>query len=122
MKKLHIVNEGLKTFAHVNKKAFEPYTKFTKQQDQLLERQEELESIEELVEVLDQRKDKAIERTFKQVASNFEESFQEACASWPQITEIMIHLITSLSHKCLASTGQAIVKRTASTSLYIPRL
>jgi structural maintenance of chromosome 3 (chondroitin sulfate proteoglycan 6) len=81
MKKLHTVNEGLKKFAHVNKKAFEQYTNFTKQRDQLLERREELdksaESIEELVEVLDQRKDEAIERTFKQVASNFEEVFEK---------------------------------------------
>lgn len=81
MKKLHAVNEGLKKFAHVNKKAFEQYTNFTKQRDQLLERREELDksatSIEDLVQVLDQRKDEAIERTFKQVASNFEEVFEK---------------------------------------------
>jgi structural maintenance of chromosome 3 (chondroitin sulfate proteoglycan 6) len=78
---LHVVNEGLKKFAHVNKKAFEQYTNFTKQRDQLLERRQELdksaESIEELVQVLDQRKDEAIERTFKQVAKNFEEVFEK---------------------------------------------
>jgi chromosome segregation ATPase len=81
VKKLHTVNEGLKKFAHVNKKAFEQYTSFTKQRDTLLERREELdksaESIEELVQVLDQRKDEAIERTFKQVAKNFEEVFDK---------------------------------------------
>ncbi|GLB45508.1 putative structural maintenance of [Lyophyllum shimeji] len=81
VKKLHTVNEGLKKFAHVNKKAFEQYSNFTKQRDQLLKRREDLDksatSIEELVEVLDQRKDEAIERTFKQVASNFEEVFEK---------------------------------------------
>ncbi|KAJ7632426.1 structural maintenance of chromosome protein 3 [Roridomyces roridus] len=81
VKKLHAVNEGLKKFAHVNKKAFEQYNNFTKQRDQLRERRKDLdksaESIEELVEVLDQRKDEAIERTFKQVASNFEEVFEK---------------------------------------------
>ncbi|KAJ8521043.1 hypothetical protein ONZ45_g2219 [Pleurotus djamor] len=81
VKKLHTVNEGLKKFAHVNKKAFEQYNNFTKQRDQLINRREELdksaESIDELVEVLDQRKDEAIERTFKQVASNFEEVFEK---------------------------------------------
>ena len=45
-----------------------------------MKRREDLEksgeSIEELVEVLDQRKDEAIERTFKQVAKNFEEVFE----------------------------------------------
>lgn len=35
------------------------------------------QSIQELVEVLDQRKDEAIERTFKQVARNFEEVFEK---------------------------------------------
>ncbi|EGN98108.1 hypothetical protein SERLA73DRAFT_109452 [Serpula lacrymans var. lacrymans S7.3] len=79
VKKLHTVNEGLKKFAHVNKKAFEQYNNFTRQRDQLLQRREDLDksasSIEELVQVLDQRKDEAIERTFKQVASNFEEVF-----------------------------------------------
>jgi chromosome segregation ATPase len=81
MKKLHAINEGLKKFAHVNKKAFEQYNNFTKQRDQLLKRREDLDksaqSIEELVDVLDQRKDEAIERTFKQVASNFEEVFEK---------------------------------------------
>jgi structural maintenance of chromosome 3 (chondroitin sulfate proteoglycan 6) len=81
MKKLHAVNESLKKFAHVNKKAFEQYGNFTKQRDQLLKRREDLDksaqSIEELVEVLDQKKDEAIERTFKQVASNFEEVFEK---------------------------------------------
>lgn len=74
------MNEALKKFAHVNKKAFEQYSNFTKQRDQLLKRQEDLdkseESIAELVEVLDQRKDEAIERTFKQVSKNFEEVFE----------------------------------------------
>nr|GAT43952.1 structural maintenance of chromosome protein 3 [Mycena chlorophos] len=81
MKKLHAVNDGLKKFAHVNKKAFEQYSNFTKQRDQLLQRREDLdksaESIEELVQVLDQRKDEAIERTFKDVARNFEEVFEK---------------------------------------------
>ena len=81
MKKLHTVNEGLKKFAHVNKKAFEQYNNFTKQRDQLLARREELDksarSIEDLIQVLDMRKDEAIERTFKQVAKNFEEVFEK---------------------------------------------
>ena len=69
----------MKKFTHVNKKAFEQFNSFTKQRDQLLERRGDLDksakSIEDLVQVLDQRKDEAIERTFKQVASNFEEVF-----------------------------------------------
>jgi structural maintenance of chromosome 3 (chondroitin sulfate proteoglycan 6) len=81
VKKLHSVNEALKKFAHVNKKAFEQYGNFTRQRDQLLQRRDELDksatAIEELVQVLDQRKDEAIERTFRQVAKNFEEVFEQ---------------------------------------------
>lgn len=44
-------------------------------------RQEELDesqnSILDLIDVLDARKDEAIERTFKQVAKNFEEVFEK---------------------------------------------
>ncbi|GAA5914010.1 hypothetical protein JCM8208_005919 [Rhodotorula glutinis] len=81
LKKLRKVNESLKAFAHVNKKAYEQYLSFTKQRDELLARQDELdksqESIEELIGVLDARKDEAIERTFKQVAKNFAEVFEK---------------------------------------------
>ena len=80
MRKLHNVNESLKKFAHVNKKAFEQYSNFTKQRDEHTTRREELEasadSIQELIETLDQRKDEAIERTFKQVSKYFEEVFE----------------------------------------------
>lgn len=54
---------------------------FTDQRDKLTARREELEksaeSITGLLEVLDQRKDEAIERTFKQVSKNFEEVFEK---------------------------------------------
>lgn len=74
------MQDGLKKFAHVNKKAFEQYNNFTKQRDQLLKRREDLDksatSIQDLVQVLDQRKDEAIERTFKQVSKYFSEVFE----------------------------------------------
>ncbi|KAK4055631.1 Structural maintenance of chromosomes protein 3 [Microbotryomycetes sp. JL201] len=80
-KRLRKVHEELKKFAHVNKKAFEQYTSFTKQRDELIARQQELDesadSITELIDVLDARKDEAIERTFKQVAKNFESVFEK---------------------------------------------
>jgi structural maintenance of chromosome 3 (chondroitin sulfate proteoglycan 6) len=69
----------LKKYSHVNKKAFEQYSNFTKQRDALLQRRDELDvseaAIQELIQTLDQRKDEAIERTFKQVAKNFSEVF-----------------------------------------------
>jgi structural maintenance of chromosome 3 (chondroitin sulfate proteoglycan 6) len=80
MKKLHKVAASLKQYAHVNKKAFDQYQSFTKQRDEHLARRDELdksaESIQELIETLDQRKDEAIERTFKQVSKYFEEVFE----------------------------------------------
>ena len=80
VKKLHNVNEGLKKYSHVNKKAFEQYNSFTKQRETLTSRREELDasqrSIDELIMVLDQRKDEAIERTFKQVSREFANVFE----------------------------------------------
>ncbi|CAE6444092.1 unnamed protein product [Rhizoctonia solani] len=81
VKRLHNAKENLKKFAHVNKKAFEQYTNFTKQREQFIKRREDLDesakSIEELIESLDRQKDEAIERTFKQVSKNFEEVFEK---------------------------------------------
>lgn len=80
-KGLHRCKLGLKKYGNVNKKAVEQYQSFTRQRDNLLERKAELEksgeSIEELIEVLDQQKDEAIERTFKQVSREFEKVFEE---------------------------------------------
>ena len=81
VKRLHKVNEALKKYAHVNKKAFEQYNNFTTQRDMLEKRSSELiegqASIEELITVLDQRKDEAIERTFKQVSKEFANVFEK---------------------------------------------
>ncbi|RMJ29060.1 Chromosome segregation protein [Aspergillus sp. HF37] len=85
VKKLHKVNEGLKKYSHVNKKAFEQYNSFTKQRETLASRREELDasqnSINELIGVLDQRKDEAIERTFKQVSREFANVFERLVPS-----------------------------------------
>lgn len=79
IRRLHKVNDILKKYSHVNKKAFEQYANFTKQRETLTERREELDtsqkSIRELIDVLDQRKDEAIERTFKQVSREFANIF-----------------------------------------------
>ena len=75
------MQETLKKFSGVNKKAFEQFNNFTKQRESLTTRRTELEasqkSIRELIEVLDQRKDEVIERTFKQVSKNFSEVFEK---------------------------------------------
>ncbi|KAK5627765.1 hypothetical protein RRF57_003480 [Xylaria bambusicola] len=78
--RLKKVADALKKYKHVNKKALEQYNSFTVQQEQLMKRREELDqsqrSIEELVQHLDQRKDEAIERTFKQVSKEFATIFE----------------------------------------------
>ncbi|KAI4138743.1 MAG: hypothetical protein L6R39_006635, partial [Caloplaca ligustica] len=81
VKRLHKVNDALKKYGHVNKKAFEQYNNFTDQKETLERRRGELDSsqrsIEELISVLDQRKDEAIERTFKQVSREFAKVFEK---------------------------------------------
>ncbi|KAK2624652.1 hypothetical protein QTJ16_005845 [Diplocarpon rosae] len=78
--KLKKVNDALKKYKGVNKKAFEQYNNFTTQREGLIKRRKELDdglsSIQDLVEVLDQRKDEAIERTFKQVSKEFAQIFE----------------------------------------------
>ncbi|RWA08149.1 hypothetical protein EKO27_g6960 [Xylaria grammica] len=78
--RLKKVADALKKYKHVNKKALEQYNSFTVQQEHLMRRREELDqsqlSIEELVQHLDQRKDEAIERTFKQVSKEFATIFE----------------------------------------------
>ncbi|CAO3654057.1 unnamed protein product [Mucor hiemalis] len=80
LRRLHRANEKLKKYSHVNKKAFEQYGRFTKQRDQLTTRKAELdksgESIGNLIESLDRRKNEAIERTFHDVAGNFSKIFE----------------------------------------------
>lgn len=78
---LHKTNEKLKKYSHVNKKALDQYVTFTDQRQALVKRKEELDagqsSIGELIDALDQRKDEAIERTFKGVAKHFSEVFED---------------------------------------------
>ncbi|KAF1822261.1 putative chromosome segregation protein SudA [Dissoconium aciculare CBS 342.82] len=78
--RLHKAQEALKKYGHVNKKAFEQYVQFEKQREALETRRQELDSsdasIRELIEVLDQRKDEAIERTFRQVSKEFATIFE----------------------------------------------
>ncbi|KAB8360687.1 hypothetical protein FH972_024423 [Carpinus fangiana] len=79
--RLKKVNTALKKYSHVNKKAFEQYSNFTRQRETLTKRREELDtsqaSIRELIDNLDQRKDEAIERTFKQVSKGFAQVFEK---------------------------------------------
>eukprot|EP00727_Mastigamoeba_balamuthi_P010304 m51a1_g5897 putative structural maintenance of chromosomes protein 3 (1130) ;mRNA; r:543988-549516 len=81
MRALHEVNEELRGYARVNKKAGDQYRSFTEQRAQLQQRRGELDegraSIDELIAQLDQKKDEAITRTFRGVAKNFQEVFEE---------------------------------------------
>eukprot|EP00127_Corallochytrium_limacisporum_P000324 Clim_evm19s11 gene=Clim_evmTU19s11 len=80
-KKLQHVNERLKKYSHVNKKAIEQFKSFSQQREDIISRKEELDeadgAIHELIQHLDYQKDEAITRTFKQVAKNFSDCFAE---------------------------------------------
>lgn len=72
---LRKVNETLKKFGNVNKKAVDQFNSFNNQLGDLEKRCEELDSsgdaIKELIQNLDKRKNEAIQQTFKRVAKNF---------------------------------------------------
>lgn len=80
-KKLQRVNNHLKKFSHVNKKAIDQFSSFSEQRERLFKRKSELDegkaSIEKLIKNLDMKKDEAILRTFKQVSLHFKEVFHE---------------------------------------------
>ncbi|CCH46336.1 Structural maintenance of chromosomes protein [Wickerhamomyces ciferrii] len=81
LQKLNKVTKNLEKFSHVNKKALEQYLSFTKQRDGLVDRRKELtkseSSIDDLINVLETRKDEAIQRTFQQVSASFTEVFEK---------------------------------------------
>ncbi|TID30910.1 hypothetical protein CANINC_000502 [Pichia inconspicua] len=79
--KLTKVNESLKKFNYVNKKALEQFSKFAKQRDTMVERISELDeakfSIDHLIVVLQDRKNEAIIRAFKEVSVSFAKIFEQ---------------------------------------------
>ena len=70
-KQLEKANQELKKYSHVNKKALDQYVSFSEQKEKLISRKEELDKghkkINDLMDVLEQRKFEAILFTFKQV-------------------------------------------------------
>lgn len=80
-KALDNINNKLKKYSHVNKKAFDQYVNFNETRMRLLQRKEELdhsaEKVVELIENLDLKKDEAINRTFRGVSSHFKDVFKE---------------------------------------------
>ena len=78
---LHKVTEKLKAFKDVNKKALDQFNQFTEQREKFRERRDELErgadSIRELITKLDEKKDEAIQNTFRMVARNFRDVFKQ---------------------------------------------
>lgn len=82
---LNTINNGLKKYSHINKKAMEQYNTFTREREELLSRQDELaqskESIEGLMVSLEHQKDAAIKKSFEQVSKSFHEIFERLVPS-----------------------------------------
>lgn len=80
-KELEKANSHLKRFSHVNKKALDQFINFSEQKEKLVLRKQELdrgyEKIEQLMNVLEQRKCDAIQSTFKQVSKYFSYVFSK---------------------------------------------
>jgi structural maintenance of chromosome 3 (chondroitin sulfate proteoglycan 6) len=81
LRQLREVNERLKKYSSVNRKALDQYISFTEQRDTLVARKDELSrdyrSIQQLIDTLDAQKEDAILRTFRGVSHHFAEVFQE---------------------------------------------
>ncbi|NDD93271.1 hypothetical protein EBZ37_14470, partial [bacterium] len=81
MSKLKTVNEDLKKFSAVNKKALDQYVSFNEQRETLVARKDETDkekdAISKLIESLDVQKEEAILRTFRGVSMHFSQVFSE---------------------------------------------
>lgn len=80
-KQLEKAQSELKKYSHVNKKALDQFISFSEQKEKLMSRKEELDrgykKIQDLMDVLEQRKYEAILFTFKQVSKYFQEVFKK---------------------------------------------
>jgi len=80
-KQLEKANTELKKYSHVNKKALDQFISFSEQKEKLMNRKDELDrghkKIQDLMDVLEQRKFEAILFTFKQVSKYFQEVFKK---------------------------------------------
>lgn len=78
---LHTIATELKKFSNINKKAIDEFEQYHEQLTSLEKKKKKLEeeevAIQDLIAVLDQRKDDAIQRTFRQVSKNFTDIFKE---------------------------------------------
>lgn len=81
LKRLKDINEKLKKYATVNRKAMDQYVSFNEQRDNLISRKDELdhenESIQLLIDSLDRQKDETILNTFRSVSKHFTDVFDE---------------------------------------------
>merc|ERR1712156_528001 len=82
-KQLEKANQELKKYSHVNKKALDQFISFSEEKEKLMSRKDELDrghkKIQDLMDVLEQRKFEAILFTFKQVSKYFQEVFKKLC-------------------------------------------
>lgn len=81
MTRLKAVNEELKKYSSVNRKALDQYISFNQQRETLTQRKEEVDresaSIQQLINSLDAQKDEAVLRTFQSVSKHFSDVFKE---------------------------------------------
>lgn len=94
MHSLKVVNNELLKFEHVNRKAMDQYSAVTQSRNSLIAQKNdlsgELESIYKLLNHLDNEKDQAIERTYKQIQHHFEEVFKELVGSDAGTAELQL--------------------------------
>jgi len=81
MSKLKGINEQLKKYSSVNRKALDQFVSFNEQRETLIQRKAEMDrdsvAIQQLIDSLDAQKDEAILRTFRGVSQHFAEVFAE---------------------------------------------
>uniref|UniRef100_A0ABD2X2J5 Structural maintenance of chromosomes protein n=1 Tax=Trichogramma kaykai TaxID=54128 RepID=A0ABD2X2J5_9HYME len=102
---LERTKNNLKNYSDINQKALEQFEEFTNRRDELKVRVEEslheYSKIEELIFVLQQRKDEAIVLTFDQVGKNFSEIFNKLV---PMGRAELVMKTSNLTHESVNSS------------------
>ena len=124
-KQLEKANLELKKYSHVNKKALDQFISFSEEKEKLMSRKDELDrghkKIQDLMDVLEQRKFEAILFTFKQVSKYFMEVFKKLVPAGHgtlSIKKDQVKLTITIGQKFFISLFQKILSRVAHRSIH----
>eukprot|EP00666_Eupelagonemidae_sp_cell4sb_P004771 gene4771-9665_t len=109
IKELSKVNVEIKKYSHVNKKAAEMFGSINESmanlKDTMGQRREERKKLEELIENLDEKKDEAVLRTFRQIKAHFHDMFRQLVGHSDATGELIMKKRSDLGYEVKQRKG-----------------